>query len=314
MALNKLDQKFLGRESPAEDVQVSVSGRGAKCMKDFILEISYASGLDDIVQSRLYLTKTSGSSTAEVEGRTTLAAYFDSAAERDLARSLFNDLDVRLNATERDRVDWLERYQQSLEPIEVGQRFIVAPERRLIPGRTKRRSILIPQEQAFGTGSHESTALCMEMLETIDLDGRLGLDVGSGSGILAIAMLLLGARKVIAFDNDLDTFGALRDNRLRNEIEDQRMPVFIGGVESLRSGTFDVITMNILPEVILPLLPEVLRHMHGETTLIVSGILVSWRGEVTASAADEGLRLTAEKQKGEWWCGALNRRACETDP
>jgi ribosomal protein L11 methyltransferase len=276
--------------------------------KDFILEISYPSSLDDIVHSRLYLTRTSGSSTSEVDGRTTLAAYFVSAAERDAARALFADLDVALTAAERDRVDWLERYQQSLEPIDIGRHFVVAPDRSLIPARTMRRPILIPQEQAFGTGSHESTALCMEMLETIDVDGRLGLDVGSGSGILAIAMFRLGARKVIAFDNDLDTFGALRDNRLRNEIADERMPVFIGGLESLRSGTFDVITMNILPEVILPLLPQVLRHMHGETALILSGILLSWRGEVTANAADEGLQLRDEKQKGEWWCGAFQRR------
>jgi len=277
-------------------------------MKDFILEISYPSGLDEIVQSRLYLTRSSGSSSSELEGRTTLTAYFESAAERDAARALFAGLDVSLNAAERDRIDWLERYQQSLEPIDIGQHFVVAPDQSLIPAGTMRRSILIPQEQAFGTGSHESTALCMEMLETIDVDRRLGLDVGSGSGILAIAMLRLGARKVIAFDNDLDTFGALRDNRLRNGIEDERMPVFIGGVESLRSKTFDAITMNILPEVILPLLPQVLPHMHVQTALILSGILLSWRGEVTASAADEGLRLTDEKQKGEWWCGAFQRR------
>lgn len=277
-------------------------------MKDFILEISHHSSLDDIVQSRLYLTRSSGSSSSEVEGRTTLVAYFESAAERDAARALFAGLDVTLNATERDRIEWLERYQQSLEPIEIGQHFVVAPDRSLIPAGTMRRSILIPQEQAFGTGWHQSTALCMEMLETIDVDRRLGLDIGSGSGILAIAMLRLGARKAIAFDNDLDTFGALRDNRFRNEIEAELMPVFIGRVESLRSGTFDVVTMNILPEVILPLLPQVMRHMHGESALILSGILLSWRGEVTASAADEGLRLTNEKQKGEWWCGAFQRR------
>ncbi len=277
-------------------------------MKDFILEIEYGADLDDVVQSRLYLTNSTGSSTSESGGTTTLSAYFESAAERDAARSLFTDLHVQINAADRDPIDWLERYQQSLTPMEIGAQFIVAPERSLIPVRSARHSILIPQEQAFGTGSHESTALCMEMLEVIDVAGRLGLDVGSGSGILAIAMLRLGARKVVAFDNDLDTFGALRDNRLRNGIDGAGMPVFVGGTESLRAGTFDVITMNILPEVILPMLPQIRRHMHGETALILSGIILSWRGEVTASAAEEGLRLTAEKQKGEWWCGSFERR------
>ena len=167
-------------------------------MKDFILEIEYGADLDDVVQSRLYLTNSTGSSTSESGGTTTLSAYFESAAERDAARSLFTDLHVQINAADRDPIDWLERYQQSLTPMEIGAQFIVAPERSLIPVRSARHSILIPQEQAFGTGSHESTALCMEMLEVIDVAGRLGLDVGSGSGILAIAMLRLGARKVVA--------------------------------------------------------------------------------------------------------------------
>jgi len=168
-----------------------------------------------------------------------------------------------------------------------------------------RHRIVVPQEQAFGTGSHETTALCMELIEDLDISCKRGLDVGSGSGILAIAMHHLGARKVVAFDNDVDAYGALRDNRIRNGVPAERMPLFIGSVEALRGGRFDVITMNIIPEVILPLLDDVVSHMGG--VLILSGILLIKRDEVIAECAKRGLEPGPERNRGEWWAGSFRR-------
>jgi ribosomal protein L11 methyltransferase len=273
--------------------------------KDFILHISYDAAdavLDELVQSRLFLTRGTGSTVRETGGTITISAYFDSARDRDEAAQAFDDLSVELGVGDAERLDWLDLYQQSLTPLLIGDRFIVAPDAALID-RRDRLSIIVPQEQAFGTGSHESTALCLEMLERIDLRGKSGLDIGTGSGILAIAMLRLGARKAIALDYDLDTYGALRENRNRNAIAPATMPVFIGSTEALRAGTFDVVTMNILPEVIVALLPEVIRHVRGD--LIVSGVLTQMRHEVTGAAAEHGLHLADERKKGEWWCGRL---------
>jgi ribosomal protein L11 methyltransferase len=274
-------------------------------VKDFILDISFDArdaALEELVQSRLYLTASTGSSSAEMNGTTTISAYFDLAEERDdAARDLADVEGIELVSTDRERVDWLERYQQSLEPLFIGERFVVAPDAALISSDTTRHALVVPQEQAFGTGSHETTWLCIEILETLDLVNKRGLDVGAGSGILALAMCRLGAERVIAFDNDVDAFAALRDNRLRNGIEDERMPVFIGGVEALRGGVFDVVTMNIIPEVILPLLGEVKRHVGG--SLILSGILVVKRDDVVHACALHGLALAEERTKGEWWAG-----------
>ena len=161
----------------------------------------------------------------------------------------------------------------------------------------------MPQEQAFGTGSHETTSLCIEILETMDLAGRRGLDIGAGSGILALAMCRLGAQQVIAFDNDVDAFAALRENRARNEVEPEQMPLLIGGTDALRDGVFDVVTMNIIPEVIIPLLGDVKRHVGG--SLILSGILVIKRDEVVAACAEHGLSIVDERSKGEWWAGVF---------
>jgi ribosomal protein L11 methyltransferase len=266
-------------------------------MRDYILRIE--SDDEEAIQARLFLTASSG---ATVVGDV-IEAYFGSAEDRDAAAIALADLNPE--SVDRERIDWLEHYQQSLTAMEIGERFLVAPDASLLrdPGKL---TIIVPQEQAFGTGSHETTALCIETLETIPM-GR-GLDIGSGSGILAIAMLRLGASKAIAFDNDPDAYGALRDNRLRNGISDDAMPLFIGSVEALRGGTFDVLTMNIIPEVILPLLPEVVTHMAEDARLILSGILVVKCDEVVAAAAAHDLELVAERSKGEWWASVYRLR------
>lgn len=279
-------------------------------MIDYILELSFESddALEEMIVTRLFGTASSGSSSREANGSTIISAYFESAGDREAASALFEEHGVTSEMIERPRENWLEHYEQSLHPILIGRRFIVAPDERLIED-PHRLPIVVPQEQAFGTGSHETTALCMETLESLPVVGRRGLDIGSGSGILAIAMLRLGAARAIAFDSDPDAYGALRDNRQRNGIDEPSMPLFIGGMEALRGGTFDVITMNIIPEVILPLLPAVVERMAPSCVLVLSGILVIRRDDVLIAASREGLTLIAERQAGEWWCGSFARRA-----
>lgn len=304
--------------------------------RDYILEIVFDTGnvaLEESIQAQLFVSACTGSTSVETGPETIISAYFDSLEEREEAARLLVDLNVEVREIERERVDWLDLYQQSLEPLVIGERFIVAPDAALIPAGTERFTIIVPQELAFGTGSHETTSLCIQLLEelkpaatedvaladayeTVEVSLAnatsgakwRGLDIGSGSGILAIAMLRLGAVTAIAFDNDLDAYGPLRDNRIRNGVSEDAMPMFIGGVEALRGGTFDVVTMNIIPEVILPLLPDVVGHVEPDGLLILSGILVVRRDDVVAACEALGFTVRAEKTRGEWWAGALVRR------
>ncbi len=272
-------------------------------MIDYILEITFEDPADEEgIQSRLFLTTFTGSTSTG----NTVTAYFDSAAERQSAAELLQDFE--LQSVDRERLDWLEMYQQSLEPLFIGERFVIVPDPALLPRHGDRLTIIVPQEQAFGTGSHETTALCIEVLESLEVRGRRGLDVGAGSGILALAMHRLGAVRAIAFDNDPDAYGALRDNRIRNEVPEESMPLFIGSVEALRAGTFDLVTMNIIPEVIIPLFGEVVRRMAPAASLVLSGILVARREDVASAAATHGLHLVAERERGEWWAGVFVRR------
>jgi ribosomal protein L11 methyltransferase len=271
-------------------------------MRDYILEIAIDDpASEELIQSRLFLTRSKGN--VVIGAR--IDAYFDDAEARDEAAELLREF--KTAKIERERTDWLEHYRQSLEPLHIGARFIVAPDASLIPNGTDKLSLIVPQEQAFGTGSHETTSLCIEILESLPLEGTRGLDIGAGSGILAMAMLRLGARKAIAFDNDADAYGALRDNRSRNRIDEQQLALFIGSVEALRGGAFDVLTMNIIPEVIIPLLPLTVPRMAANARLILSGVLTVKRDDVTASALAHGLQLVHERNKGEWWAGVFAR-------
>jgi len=263
---------------------------------DHLLHISFDPKLEEVVQGHLFLTRSTGNVIVQPE---ILTAYFDSAADRDEAAAMLKRAGLNVRPEDRKRVDWLQLYQQSLQPLFLGRSFVVVPEAALIPPNTNRHVLVIPQEQAFGTGSHESTALCIELLEEIDLRGKRVLDAGAGTGILSLAMLHLGARKVIAFDIDLDAFRPLRENRSRNE--GQALSFFIGTIDALGPAVFDVMTINILPEVIIAMLPVVKQHLRGP--LVLSGILRSARDQVVAAAR---LPLVSEKEKGEWWAGTFS--------
>jgi ribosomal protein L11 methyltransferase len=279
---------------------------------DFILRISLPAGdaaAEELVQSAIFLSGSSGSTSFEESGRVVIEAYFEDGESRRAALNLLENVaGAELTTVERPRLDWLDRYQQSLHAIDVGRRFRIAPDRNLLPADDGRLSIVIPQERAFGTGSHETTALCLEMLEALDLDGMTALDIGSGSGILGIAMQMLGARKVFAFDNDPEAMTALCDNRERNGVAESSMPIFIGGMEALGDFRFDLVTMNILPEVILPLLALLSSHLSRSARVILSGVLIGRRDELVLAASAQRLDVIAERTKGEWWCGLLENR------
>ena len=261
-------------------------------MIDYILRISFDPELEEVVQGRLFLTRSTGNAVVQAG---VIEAYFDTPQDRDAAAGEFQDA----QAIDRERVDWVQLYQQSLQPLFLGRNFVVVPDAALIPPDTHRHVLVIPQGHAFGTGSHESTALCIELLEELDLNGKLVLDIGSGTGILSLAMLRLGARRAVAMDIDVDAYGPLRENRARNG--GQSLSWFIGTLDGMKPTGFDVVVMNILPEIIIPMLPTVRRFVGGP--LILSGILKKFRDDVVDAAA---LRLVSEKEKGEWWAGSFS--------
>ncbi|HXI13538.1 MAG TPA: 50S ribosomal protein L11 methyltransferase [Thermoanaerobaculia bacterium] len=282
---------------------------------DFELEVRYGTGLDveDELETILYGIGSIGSYVEEGPAGSTAHYFFSDESSRAAGLVALRRLPaVTVSAVDNERIDWLDLYEQSLTAIEVGHRFVVAPDERLITPSSDRIALVIPQERAFGTGSHETTALCLEMLEGIDVGSFRCLDVGTGSGILAIALSRLGAAEVVAFDNDTEILGVLARNARRNGVTSSGFKHFVGSLDSVQDGRlFDVTVMNIIKEVIVPLLPEVENRMRDGSLLILSGVLLTDSTEVSLAAKRFRFAIIEERSRGEWWCGLFRKEATQ---
>jgi len=274
---------------------------------DFFVDIGCPDdSVRDLVDAALFALPTLGTVIDDKVCPVSVRAYFETAADRDAALHSLRTIEgVAVSSGEASSTDWLEHYEQSLQAIRIGSRFIVAPDERLIDD-PERIAIIIPQEQAFGTGSHATTALCLAAMENIPVAGMMALDVGTGTGILAIGLAALGARRVFAFDNDFDTFEVLNRNLERNRSISSAVQPFFGTLDAV-AGKFQVMTVNILAEVIIELLPALSERLAPEGHLILSGVILERSEEVMHAAEVVRLQRVSTSQQGEWWCGVYRQ-------
>lgn len=190
--------------------------------------------------------------------------------------------------------DWLAGYREQAQPFPVGRTLFVDPREPEEPAG--RHLLRLPARTAFGIGSHESTSLAVELLEAADLRGKRVLDVGTGTGILAFASLLLGAAEVVAFDVDpASPFNALVNRRL-NRLHPR---LFVGTSLAIRAS-FDLELINVIPEEIGPEMPGLVRMLRPGGEAILSGILAERGDEVLASVRSLGLAERERRVAGEW--------------
>jgi ribosomal protein L11 methyltransferase len=215
---------------------------------------------------------------------------------------------------ESDDTDWIAKYRASLKPVQVG-RIIINPGWELSPNEID-DSIVIDLEPglAFGTGQHETTRLAIHALQALDLEKARVLDVGAGSGILALVAAKLGA-SAIGVDNDEKTVPVARENAIKNHANVE----FIEGIleDVLDRGPFDVIVANLFAELHDLLMAQYKLVLEAGGTLIMTGILagteqadagekVTWdsssgRENLVRNALEhEGFRLLRREQEGEW--------------
>jgi ribosomal protein L11 methyltransferase len=216
-----------------------------------------------------------------------LRARIDEALNRENSRSLSLEI-LEDQAWERA---WLEHFQ----PLRFGDELWICPTGRQVdqPGAT---IIHLDPGLAFGTGTHPTTALCLEWIDGTDLEGKTVIDFGCGSGILAIAALKSGARQAIAVDHDPQALLATRSNAERNQVSERLETL---AADEFRPRQADVVLANILANVLIDLSPLIRSLVQPGGQLVLSGILQHQAGEV-ARAYDADIRLQPPAAQEGW--------------
>jgi ribosomal protein L11 methyltransferase len=201
-------------------------------------------------------------------------------------------------------VDWTAHARSHHRPLLVGRRLLVAPPWD-VPHAPGRAAIVIDPGMAFGTGQHATTRGCLESIEEAVEGGAVGaaLDVGTGSGVLAIALARLGVQRVVAIDTDAAVLPIARDNCAANGVKGIELAA--AGVDGVR-GRFDVVVANLLAEPLVREAAALEARAAASGALILSGLLASQGPEVLA--AYRGWRV-AHERRAEGWTTLTLRRA-----
>jgi ribosomal protein L11 methyltransferase len=227
-------------------------------------------------------------------GRVLLIGFF---ADADAAREGAATLPVAADLAEIPDRDWGEEWKRGLEPVSVGRVFLrpswidAAPP----PGAAE---VVLDPGMAFGTGTHATTALCLAAIDEF-LARRPGgsvLDVGTGSGLLAIAARKLGAGRVAANDNDPVALAVAAENAARNRAELE----LTGDPPAAIPGRFDLVVANILANVLVELAPDLAGRTAPGGEVVLAGVLVPQEAEVSEAFEAQGLVPLPGGRRGEW--------------
>lgn len=198
-----------------------------------------------------------------------------------------------------EQEDWQNGWRKYYHPMDVGQRLAVVPSWQ--DYETSRVKLILDPGLAFGTGGHETTNLCLEVLDERVRGGERVLDIGTGSGILAIAALKLGAAVAEGVDIDPVAVRTAGENAALNGVAD-KLTVLVGDLSDKASGRYDIITANIVANAIMALAPAVPGLMADDAVFIASGIIDSRKDEVIAALKAAGLAVLEVKEKRGWEC------------
>ena len=219
----------------------------------------------------------------------------------------FEDTTISYDIREAEDRDWNEQWEQEgFEPIVISENLIIHDGRHL-PDSTPDIAIEIDAKLAFGTGTHETTRMICSTLLELQPKGRV-LDCGTGTGILSICALKLGAQEAVGYDIDEWSVDNARHNAVINQI-DNRFTSLLGDASILNKveGTFDLVMANINRNILLNDMPQFVSKMNADATLILSGFYTDDCQTLIEKAQTLGLTLQQQKEDQQWACLVLTR-------
>ena len=253
----------------------------------------------------------------KLQGLSHIKLYLEDTDEAGMARleKAVQELELTMTVSPLAETNWEESWKDNYPPQEVGEKIVVLPCWLADSDTAGRLPVILDPGLTFGTGAHPSTQMVMETMEDIVCPGWRCLDLGSGSGILSIAALRLGAASAVGIDIDPKAEDIARENAAYNGFGSPEFTALTGNVtedtalmESLAAKEYDLVLVNIVADVIIGLSP-ILRHfLTDSSTLICSGILDTRLEDVLAALHKGGLEVTGIKEKEDWRCVRAKRR------
>jgi len=224
------------------------------------------------------------------------ALFEDKILEKDIASAL-NLIDYSdLSISELEEINWIESFQKNFQPIKFGKNLYVVPSWEESNKFNNKTSIKMDPGLAFGSGSHETTHLCLEYLDSSNLKELKVIDYGCGSGILGIAALLLGAKNVIAVDIDPQAIIATKENAKINNVDKK---ISIVSSESLADTEADLLIANILSNPLIILRDKFIELIKSNGRIVISGIMKKQLLEVSKHY-EEFCNIVDIKERNKW--------------
>jgi len=247
----------------------------------------------------------------KLQGLSHIKLYLEDTdtAGMDRLEKKVTQLGLTMTAAPLAEVDWEESWKDNYPPQEIGQSLVVLPYWLAEDYDGDRKPVILDPGLTFGTGAHPSTRMVMETMEAVVRPGFRCLDLGSGSGILSLTALRLGAASAIGMDIDPKAEDIARENAAYNGFAAPEFTAITGNVtedlslmERLAADHYDLVLVNIVADVIIGLSPILPRFLDESSTLICSGILDVRLEEVLAALQKAGLTVTEVKQEEDWRC------------
>ncbi len=214
-------------------------------------------------------------------------------------------LEIELSGLKQE--DWENGWKKYFKPFTVGDNLIIIPSWEKVPDGNTRKVLTIDPGMSFGTGQHHTTKLCIEALEKCVKKDCSVLDLGSGSGILSIASLLLGAKSATAVDIDPLAVDVSKENAALNGFYKPNYMAYQGnilsddGVKDKIHGQYDIVVANIVADVLIAFAPVFKEYMHQNTKLICSGIISHRLEDVKNALKQNGYKINSETEHSEWF-------------
>lgn len=264
--------------------------------------------MQNVSQIRLYLPHDAQAPEQIAQLKSELEVFRAQNPDTDLG-----SLEVSLQNLQEE--DWEESWKQYYQPIPIGEKLLIVPQWLSPENPEHRIPVVLDPGMIFGTGAHASTQMCLQALEQTIHGGERVIDLGSGSGILSIAALLLGAQEATGVDIDPKAEDIARENAALNGLTAPKFRAVTGNVigdkammESLSEGGYDVVLANIVADVIIPLSAVVPHFLRPDGVFICSGILNTRLPEVERAIEAAGLTIT-QREMQEDWCRLTARRS-----